>query len=887
MKNLLHRKKAFLTTLLLILTIALPLAALPSAIAHDPAWTIPTWCYVVVMNDPIGIGQQQNIIFWLNAYPPTANGQYGDRWTFFIDVSKPDGTKQTLGPITSDPVGNGYISFTPDQVGTFTIIARFDGKTVTGEPKQPGWTPFSFGAESIGDVYQASQSTPLSFVVQQSPIEPWQETPLPSGYWTVPVNAMNRDWSQIVSNWLGGASMRDGSTQNFGFGKAPESAHVLWTKPMWAGGIMDTRYGAMNYETNHYEGLQFNPTIINGKIYYDVSSIPKIGWYCLNLYTGEVEFFHNTTGKIVGTGGGFEWTGAPAEDYLSFGQIFNYYSPNQVGGFPYLWSQGAPVAPFGPDLPSTTWKMFDAETGNYICSIGNVPMWVVNSGGMFGPGAGQAVGKDGSLLFYQIAGTSDPTNPFAPPSPPYYLQCWNTTRAIWWKAYQDSMIDGNNQYWMWRPFLNYTFDGANGYSLNVSIPNVVGSMLAVRPDEYIIGGVAGKHNDTVSIPGSIWCISLKPGEEGQLLWQTEYTPPETVIPDTVGGGLFGGGLMSGPIVDPEDDVFFINQPMTRQWWGFSLSTGQQLWGPSAPENSWNFYGMNYNIYNGMLLSTGSGMTGASLIAYDVKTGTIRWTWTANQVGFESPYGTYPLNIGTIADGKIYVYSSEHHQIGNIWRGSHWWCLDAATGNLVWKLASWTGSTALADGYLVGWNAYDNQIYCIGKGPSAMTVEANPAASSAGSTVLIQGTVTDQSPGAKDTPAISDADQELWMEYLYEQQVKPTNVNGVPVKLTAVSSTGSVTNIGTVTSDAMGNFKTSWAPASDGLYTINAVFDGSKSYGGSSAATGLAVGAPVATPAGSPAATTEVSNDNLIIYLVAATAIIIVAIAIATIVIKRK
>ena len=49
---------------------------------------------------------------------------------------------------------------------------------------------------------------------------------------------------------------------------------------------------------------------------------------------------------------------------------------------------------------------------------------------------------------------------------------------------------------MWRPTLNTTFDGNNGYSLNVSIPTVQGSIQCVREGEYVIGGTGGKNNGT-------------------------------------------------------------------------------------------------------------------------------------------------------------------------------------------------------------------------------------------------------------------------------------------------------------------------------------------------------------------------------------------------------
>jgi hypothetical protein len=387
----------------------------------------------------------------------------------------------------------------------------------------------------------------------------------------------------------------------------------------------------------------------------------------------------------------------------------------------------------------------------------------------------------------------------------------------------------------------------------VSIPAVQGSILAIREGKYVIGGTSGKHNSTYTQLGNLWALNLDPkkGAMGSLLWNKTFTPPETVVPDVVGGGMFGGGTMSGPTVDPEDGVFLFNEGMTRRWWGFSLDTMQMLWGPTASEPMMNFYGMDHNIYQGKLFSLGySGV----LMAYDIKTGKVLWNYTAAQVGFESPYGNYQIGIACIADGKLYLTSGEHSPTQPLWRGSYLRCINASNGVELWKINNWGagmggGSGAvIADGYIVSLNLYDNQIYCYGKGPSATTVSASPKVVANESSVLIEGTVTDQSPGAKDTPAISDASMSAWMEYLYMQQSCPTDVTGVPVKLEAFGADGSYTEIGTVTSDAYGNFKSAWTPPDEGLYTIMATFAGSKSYGSSYAGTGLSVGP---TPAAAP------------------------------------
>jgi hypothetical protein len=781
-----------------------------------------------------------------------------------VEVTKPDGSKETLGPFTSDPVGTGWTTYVPTEAGNYSVVAKFAEHKITGSPNgyAPDWGPFSFGYDSTNDTYLASDSDPVYFTAQETPIQGWQEPPLPTNsYWTVPVNKVNRGWNTLLGNWLAGAAQTVNATNNFAYGTGPESAHVLWTKPVWAGGIMDERFGDIGYQQEHYDGLNFNPPIIlNGKLYYNAIASPWEGWYCVDLYTGETLYYHNTTGPVTGiTFNGFDYSGGITGESLSFGQIYDYESPNQHGGFPYLWSQVDPSSP-------NTWMLFDAVTGNYICKVTNVP-----TGGSFlgmtMPWGTAVYGKDGSILRYNIVG-AQPFGPFGPTTAPFYLQCWNTSRALWVRPFNA------NTYWMWRTYLNYTFDGNNGYSLNVTLPWTTsgGSIITVREGEYVIGGTSGKNNGTYSSPGTLWALSLKPGSEGTLLWNITYVPPATAIPDVVSGGVFAGGLMVGPtttvsfgsntMMSPEDGVFLFKEPMTRRWWGYSLSTGQQLWGPSEPEDSWNYYGMNNDIYNGMLISYGSGMSGSHLIAYDIKTGKVLWTYTPEQVGFESPYGTYPLQMAAICDGKIYVYSTEHSPTEPMWRGSYVRCINASNGDELWKLLCWYGSLgsgSISDGYFVTLNYYDNQIYCIGKGPSATTVTASPKISEHGTSVLIEGMVTDQSPGAtaiatklgyaNGVPAIADENMEAWMEYLYEQQSMPNDATGVQVSLDTLDPNGNFVHIDTVTSDASGMFKKIWTPEVPGEYTVIASFLGTKSYGSSYAET--AVGVSEAQPTPSP------------------------------------
>jgi hypothetical protein len=264
--------------------------------------------------------------------------------------------------------------------------------------------------------------------------------------------------------------------------------------------------------------------------------------------------------------------------------------------------------------------------------------------------------------------------------------------------------------------------------------------------------------------------------------------------------------------------------------------------------------MSFNIYNGMLISTGGGMSGSDMIAYNIKTGKILWTYSPTQVGFESPYGLYPISISCVADGKIYLYSREHHQIGDIWRGGYWRCVNATDGQELWKLEAWGSGQELADGYLVGWNGYDNQIYCMGLGPSKTTLAPVTQGIPQGTSIELQGTVSDQSYGAPKAAtnlglqfaaAVSDKDQAAYMQYLYEQQAAPTDATGVKVHLTAFDPNSNTEDLGYVTSDVSGMFCLKWTPPVPGQYKVTASFEGSKSYGPSFATCAVAVDAAAA------------------------------------------
>jgi outer membrane protein assembly factor BamB len=797
---------------ILLMTFVFTFVALPIASAHDPPFNISTYSYLSVAPDLVGVGQTVYVMFWLNRPPPTALGAYGDRWEgITIEVTKPDGNTESLGPFRSDPVGGAVTQYTPSQAGTYSFKGIFPGQTLAGDNLDP--LENRGGDVYIGDYFEPSTSSVSSLIVQQEQIAQPPDYPLPTDYWTRPIEGQNTNWYTLASNWLGKPKIALRFQPD---GAAPNTSHIQWVKEYEFGGVVggtDTSSLGMTYYTGlNYEAKFQTPIIMNGRLYYELPlSNNALGgiYVCVDLATGEELWRQDITG-------------------ISIGQLYDYESPNQHGVIPngYLWK-----APGRSDPPGTPWEAYDPFTGELVFSMNNVPSGT------------QAYGPKGELLIYQLnyAGR--------------WLACWNNT------ASPDLLGTlTSSGAWQWRP-VGKTVDGSKGYSWNVTIPDLPGlsnpSIVYVIPNDLLLGCsstfVTNAAYGGTPDPYTFWAISLKPGAIGKLLWIKDYPAPENDITRTVYADP------GWPLVDPESRVFLMRDVETMQNWGYSIDTGERLWGPTDPEESaWDFFFSTGGQLSCKTIAYGnlySGGYSGILYCYDLQTGQLEWKYNSTYAGFATPYGRYTTGIGAVADGKVYLFSSEHSPTSPYWKGAKIRCVDAYTGEELWSMFGYSGvgsnnGMAIADGYLVYLNLYDMQLYCIGKGPSQTTVDAPLTAVQLGSSVTIRGRVTDISAGTNQeetakrfpngVPAISDEDQSAWMEYVYMQKPIPEDAKGVTVKLYSIDPNGNYQDIGEATSDMWGNFGKSWVPPVEGEYLIIAEFSGTSSYYKSSASTYITV-----------------------------------------------
>jgi outer membrane protein assembly factor BamB len=607
-----------------------------------------------------------------------------------------------------------------------------------------------------------------------------------------------------------------------------------------------------SYSGGSYEGRFTNALILNGLLFFPDPlghSNNGGGYTAVDLKTGEVKWHSDTLNVFNNTVPSVNNVAVPLIPAPSFGQLYDYESPNQhgvTGGI--LWQSTTASG-------VTTWQGFDAFTGK----------WIFNETGV--PGGTDVYSNDGELVRYVLS--------YSTASNTGWLALWNNT--------QEQMglhlgLGTTTNAWQWRP-AGKSVNMSNAYSWNVSLPNLSGNanpaIVQILPGDLILGrssGIAAGVGDKFTPePYTMWAISDKPSNRGQLLWKVSYPAPAANITRR---------FLTVPI-DPLNRMFIMSDVETMQFLGYNLDTGQRIWGPTnIPMRAYQYYGGGEGGGQRGVIAYGNVYIqgyGGEIFCIDAKNGNLVWRYNNTEGGVDTPWGLRPIFIGAIADGKVYAFNNEHSPNSPLYLEQCVYCIDAFTGKEIYKMIGWAGQTGgpgtstmvLADGVVVYYNYYDNRLYAVGKGPSKVTIDAPMTAASLGQKVVLRGSITDQSAGAKAAiasgefsvvPCMSDADQAKWMEYIFMQKPKPANAKGVAVHLTATDPNGNFQDIGTATSDGFGNFAITWTPPVPGLYTVTAKFDGSESYYESESGTSFVVGDAAPAPAVTPTPTSPLPTQ---------------------------
>jgi hypothetical protein len=868
-------------SLFLMFAMAVSLFALPTATAGE----MQTYAFIGALPNPVGVGQE--VLLHVGITRELWSALYG--WSdLTVTVTRPDGTTETLGPFKTDSTGGTGTVYVPKMAGNYTLQTNFPEQEI-----EPG-AGMGFAGISIpdGTIMKASKSDILTLVVTDEPIEYYPGNPLPTEYWTRPIDAQLREWSSIAGNWLcrnwPNGDRRDPQYVE-GNDYAPETAHILWTMQETTGGLAGLPLDEHSFEIGDaYEGKFANRIILGGKLFYDkYSSVDQYHeTVCVDLHTGEVLWSRVLLNNLP----------------VSFGQLTYWDTYDYHGIYPYLWATGnvGSLSMLGFNITAlgltagtvgNIWCAFNPFTGDFTYALYGVPS------------GRQTFGPKGEVLIYTV----DQANG--------WMTMWNSTNIPWLYADRDyaSMSWGQ-----WRPYgkilnatgyANVTIGGGlfgsafgtpyiapttplglNGYQWNKTIPK--GLAGSVR-DAFAESKIIGVDRSPTSV--SVWGLNLNSSKAaiGGVLFDETWSPPKAWADGNVS--------VSYQLSTEEVVVLWVGEE--RKYYGFSAETGKYLWVTDESESYLNYYGWTEYGERPVVAAYGklysSGVSGI-VYCYDLETGGLLWTYDAvdpySEFLFSNNWWLFSLFV---TDGKIYYGTTEHSPIDPRPRGGPFICLNATTGEEIFRAdglfrqTHWGGLAIIGDSIIATQDTYDQRIYGIGKGPSATTVTAPETVQPLGKPVLVKGMVTDISPGTEDyartarfpsgVPAVADENMSDWMLYVYKQFERPADAVGVEVVLEVLDPNNNFYEVGRATSDASGFFSCMFTPEVPGKYTIIASFAGSKAYYGSFAETAIGVEeAPVATPAPTP--TPAPMTDT---YVTAFGIAIIVAIAIVGILLLRK
>jgi outer membrane protein assembly factor BamB len=836
-------KKTTAITILLILSFAISLIAVPLATAQT---NYPVFAYINAAPNPVGAGQKVDILIWTDKYRSGANLFNDYRMhNYRLRITDADGdlVLNQFWDTIIDTTSSQYYPWIPTAAGTYTLNFTFEGFLASDWPSR----------NTEQDYYFMPDSASTTLVVQDDPLPtPITSYPLPQEYWTRPIYGENTDWWAISSNWLGTGAPGHTTWSNSIVRRAPtfavgsQTAHVMWTKPLQDGGVVGGNDflipGATYFEGSAYSQRWTNTIIVGGRLYYRTpvsyrgsNSGPT---YCVDLRSGEVIWVNNDLPT------------------LSFAYVFDVQNPNQHGTYP-------PIL-----FTSNFGRAFDAYTGDPLFNVTSVPSGTT------------VMGDNGEHLRYTFFNNGTSADP------DWYLCQWNSSK-LWRGATWATDTTGNSPDpdtttttttdWEWINKTIYVNDVPQVISENVTttrtttavqanmgkrydwnasinswrVPLGNPSVIAAFKDDVMICRAGSLPTVTRQTPYTYFAVSLKPESRGQLLWQKTYTAPP------------GNVTVVDAYADPLNRVFVLAHKETRLFEGFSMTDGSHLW-TTDPQPALDYYGnpafpyIPATIYDGKLYS--SALAGI-VYCYDTATGEKLWEYgsggegNSTNSGFYLAYGHYPTFINAIGNGVVYTVTTEHTVNTPIYKGAKTRAINATDGTEIWTISAYVGeffamSLVIADGFTSFFNGYDNQLYTVGRGPSATTVSAPDVASPFGAPVVMKGTVTDISAGTKQdeqaarfpqgVPAASDESMTEWMGYVYQQRPLPDNFVGVTVTLSVLDANNNCREIGTATTDANGFYNFEYLPEIPGKYTVYATFEGTNGYWPSSAVSAFTV-----------------------------------------------
>jgi len=820
-------------------------SAIPAGETAD--YTIQSQAFLSVSPNPVGVNQEVLVNVWTTF--PSGEGKYQVGYT--VHITKPDGTKENVNLKSYVADGTAWFTYKVTQVGEWLFQFSFAGEWFPAGYYTEGRYSESRTGDFVNAIYNPSvyvspAETPVvSITVQEEMVMSWN-TGMPTDYWSRPIQPNNRDWAMIGGNYpwtqpiIAGIDGQCAWDDNWygPFVTAPNTPHIVWKRQGALSGIIGGEAGSYSALNNPgtpdviYMGRAYDTR------YETINGVPTNCAVCYDLQTGELYY------AIPISAGGVTPT------------YINYVDPTS--------STVVPGAEASSNLVVDLLSLSGSGNNMRLYKINPYNGQVTTNVSI--PNIGTTMFyRNGYFLNYRAVSTdyiSPAENITTARSTTGYLVNWTTTGS---STNFNSRIVSNISVTIPNSLRTIYQTGSYG-SLGAFDPE---SGITVNQDRFIHGGYYG---------AGFWAVDLT---TGQTLWNvtTNVNDMESAYRPT------NAWCRNGR---------YIAEMELGYWQARDLHTGQIVWETHMNDPPWGeFWLYDEAAYQDILY--GVGYTG--VWALNETNGDVVWHYADPAIAFETPYNTnnntqsvYSVQTIRVADGKVYVSNTEHTPSQPATRGWGLICLDALTGEKLWKISGTQMSPGpAADGYLTASSNYDGYMYVLGKGQSATTVTATPNIAMTGSKVMIEGTVLDMSPAQPGTPCVSDDTMDTWMDYLQLQMpidgiFHNITVKGVTVQLTAIDENDESIDIGTATSDISGKFAYAWEPPAEGMYKITATFLGSQSYGSSWDEANISVSQAVATT--TPETVTETTVDNSML-LYAIMALVVVAIILAALALIRK
>ena len=775
---------------------------LPSGVTPDV--TVDSVAYLSFRPNPVGKDQTFLVNLWL--VPASHVSRYFSDFT--VTITKPDGTVDTVVMDSYRADATAWFEYPADQVGEWTL--KFDflgGFFPAGNYTTYAGAAFANTADVITSFTQTAYYKPSStgnqtLVVQEEPVMSWADAPIPTDYWTRPASVENRNWWPILGNY-------------------PATGYNGEGIAYWDDMYPDTN---PHYSSNY----AFTPWV-------QAPNSAHIVWRQQRVITGVIG---GQAGQYSPTSGSAMVT-ASGPGLIYSGRCYQTYTKAGVGSV---------AACYDLRTGDVYYEIPTSSGGVTPTIIAYVPSFATMSGLAAVPGGSAGAGWNVELLtitggrlikvdpYSGLVSLNVSISPLTGSGGTYYLN--NFVLSV-----QDlGAAAGADRYRL----INWT---TSGNADNLAARIVSNTTYAMRSLPSVIDFNAGIGATVSSVTAS----------------SATGTPTKTTITaydlltgvqrwtTTVDEVMYTSGCT---VADHGKVAVLMEHGYYKAW---DLSTGKVAWTSEVMDYPWgsssfgayavqSAYGMIYRqAYDG-------------IYAFNWADGSIAWkykAYTADQ--YETPYidengvGVNSFMSGAIiADGKLYTYNTEHTPSLPMTRGWKLHCVNATSGEGIWNITGPMAPSAFADGYLTAGSAYDGYLYVFGKGKSATTVEAPLTAVTLGQSVVIKGTVLDQSPAQAGTPCVSKDSMASWMEYLHMQHTIPASVTGVSVSLDALDSNNNWEHIATVTTEGLsGTFGYTWEPPIIGQYQVVASFLGDDSYGSSLATTYVTVVEPMATATPDP------------------------------------